>query len=116
METQRGIYQLVSAIVLATILLFGSGLFFWKAGFFNRVNEPKCSKEYINLCSTEKQCEDVGLFRWDDVCHCNDPELDEELKDKEIVIEQTLPCGRDVCVQCGMCQLYARRKTNGNDR
>ena len=73
METQRGIYQLVSAIVLATILLFGSGLFFWKAGFFNRVNEPKCSKEYINLCSTEKQCEDVGLFWWDDVCHITEP-------------------------------------------
>ena len=29
---------------------------------------------------------------------CNAPELDEELKDKELVIEQTLPCGRDVCV------------------
>ena len=42
---------------------------------------------------------------------CNDPELDEELKDKELVIEQTLPCGRDVCVQCGMCELYASGKT-----
>lgn len=69
METQKGVYQLISAIVLATILLSGTGLFFWRAGFFNGTTKPVCGAEYVNLCLLENQCKNAGLFWWDESCH-----------------------------------------------
>jgi hypothetical protein len=74
MEKQRGI---LSAIILAFILLLGSGLFFWKAGFFEKRTPASCSMEFIQLCITEDLCKSSSLYWWGDACH-----LDEESKPK----------------------------------
>lgn len=69
MEKQRELHQ---TLILAFILLAGTGLFLWQAGFFNeRSKLPTCSKEYIHLCTTENLCKEIGLYWWDNSCHIN---------------------------------------------
>lgn len=67
MEKQRELHQ---TLILAFILLAGTGLFLWQAGFFSKESKkPICSKEYINFCTTEDICTSKGFYWWDNSCH-----------------------------------------------
>jgi len=69
MEKQRELHQ---TLILAFILLAGTGLFLWRAGFFDEKSKiPVCSKEYIHLCTTEDICTFKELYWWDNSCHIN---------------------------------------------
>lgn len=70
MDEQREIRSIKSAIVLALMLLFGTGLLFWKAGFFDeRSKKPICNEEHIQLCNTAENCASQGFYWWDNSCH-----------------------------------------------
>ena len=72
MDSKREIYNIIPAIILALMLLIGTGLFFLKAGFFEQKEVTlTCSKEYIHLCDTEKLCDGIKLYWWDSSCHIN---------------------------------------------
>lgn len=66
MEKQERLHQLIPTLILAFILLAGTGVFFWQAGFFDR--GATCSKEDINLCTTENICKSNNLYWWDNAC------------------------------------------------
>ena len=72
MDSQKGLYKnILPAVVLALMLLAGTGLFFWQAGFFNKENQqnkPQCGKDYINLCNTENLCKDAGFYWYNNSC------------------------------------------------
>ena len=71
MEEQKRLHQLIPTLLFAVILLSGTGLFFWQAGFFNRQhnNEPICGKDYINLCNTESLCKTAGFYWYNNNCN-----------------------------------------------
>ena len=71
MGEQRGVSQIASSLILAFILLAGTGLLFLKAGLFSPNNESTCSKEYLYLCETELSCNEIDFYWWDGVCHLN---------------------------------------------
>ena len=67
MEKQRELHQ---TLILAFILLTGTGLFLWQAGFFDeRSKLPTCSREYIQFCTSKELCEKINLYWWDNSCH-----------------------------------------------
>ncbi len=72
MEKQKNISQIIPSLIFALILFAGTGLFFWKAGFFNeKSKKPMCSIEYVYLCITENECLTDNLYWWDNSCHTN---------------------------------------------
>ncbi len=71
MDSQKELYKnILPAIVLALMLLAGTGLFFWQAGFFNK--KIQCTKEYPNLCETKEICETNNFYWYDESCHLSE--------------------------------------------
>ena len=64
MEPKSEIYK--AAIISSVILLLGTGLFFWRAGFFSKTS---CRQENLNLCNTESLCVKQNLYWWGNACH-----------------------------------------------
>ena len=58
-----------AVIIFALMLLLGSALFFWRAGFFSN---PACSTERPALCESEEMCSEIGLYWWDFSCHLSE--------------------------------------------
>lgn len=85
MDSQERIQQsnIIPALILAFILLAGTGLFFWQAGFFNKEKELYCTKEYPLLCDTKEKCESNNLYWWDEACHSTEKPKPSEYPDFE---------------------------------
>jgi len=69
MAEQKRINQIIPSLIFVFILLAGTGLFFWKAGFFSRENTLACNKSNAQLCVSEETCISNGFYWWDSSCH-----------------------------------------------